>query len=692
VGASERTFAGRIVQQNLAQLDFAGLVSLVHPRRRDVDGIRCIPRLEDLESAPDLVVCVTGASAVPDILGQASALGVPWAVVPGGGRTEDAAAGAQLTAFLEDPLIPTRVVGPNCMGFVSPDRGLAAYVGSLPRSLRDGQTALLSQSGAVVEAFATQGPRVGYRLLMSTGHEAGVTSEDLIEFLLDEERVQTILLWQEGATDPERLLRLINRANEQGVRVCVARVGRSAGARESATTHTQRLTGDWELWSSVLRRQGAVIAQDLDELHELGALLEGHRRTSGRIWAATNSGGQGAQLADTLHSATHIELPQPSAQHSEAFSSAFPRAAAPRNPMDLWALAGWKTACREGFRSIVEHGGGGTLVASVDASSDQGDEEGEIAAEMVREACAAAACHPDWTVVHLAPVAASPHPLLEDALCETGCASIRGAAGVRALVALLRPTGPRIGEELYAAMGEGGGTTARMSHDRAFEMLAFAGINVPRTVLVDDEDDAVIAVRQLQEPLVVKVVGPMHRAAVGGVALGVLSRDIVRTCSQLARIKDCAGFEIMEHVIGDMELLLHVGRDPQLGPAATLGVGGSLAEIAHRSVRDLAPCSLAEARRMLGHLLGEPHATDWSTEPWMQHVAETLVSLGDLIRSGTAEQVEINPLIVNRFSGTVHAVDVIGFELVEAPRSYSAVASAQALTSSSSDGSVSRSP
>lgn len=659
VGATERTHIGSVVLRNFQRLGFDGRLAAVNPKYSSVAGVPCVPSLQALDDVPELVVVVRGTEGVPAVLEEAEALGVRWACVPAGGENEGPQDAARLARFLADPVRSIRILGPNCDGVVALPERFSAYIGTVPDDLRDGSVSVISQSGGVLEAFASHGSRIGFRLLASVGNQAHISVEDVLEFILEDGGTRAVCIWQEGMREPERFLRLLSRAAYMDVRVGILWPGRTQRARAAVATHTGAMIGDLELWDQLARRQGAVPVATVDQLLEFAVLAQHPRRpTSGRIWIASNSGGQALQLSDEISAVAHISLPQPTETQRRAFRAAFPDASELRNPLDLWAIDEWEAACREGLRPVVEHGRDATLVLLIDASAAQGAFEGSVAATLVRAAARAVARHPQWRVVHLSQLNTEPHADLAAALAETAAPSIRGAAGVQALVRLLAPTGLPIGEAQLAGMRPAPEGGARMTHDAALAVLEHAQIEVPRTELVAGPDGVAEAVRALRPPLVVKAVGPAHRSRIGGVAVGVAPDDVEDVCRSLAGISGCSGFEIAEQISADLELLVNVGIDRQLGARATLGVGGALAQRARRAVSDLAPLEPAEALQLLRRLIGTD-VDRAAARAWTAAVCDLLLRLSRLVRDGAAAEVEINPLAVNRYTARVVALDVI---------------------------------
>ena len=82
VGASERPEASSgFVLRNLLACKFSGQVWPVHPSARSILGLPAVPRLADLPHRPDAVVIAVAAATAVAVVREASALGIPGAVV-----------------------------------------------------------------------------------------------------------------------------------------------------------------------------------------------------------------------------------------------------------------------------------------------------------------------------------------------------------------------------------------------------------------------------------------------------------------------------------------------------------------------------------------------------------------------------------------------------------------------------------
>ena len=80
-GSPRERSAGRAVMRNLRSTGFPGKVAWINPRYSDIDGIRTVKRLKDLDWVPELVVITAPASIVPQVVATAAERGVAAAII-----------------------------------------------------------------------------------------------------------------------------------------------------------------------------------------------------------------------------------------------------------------------------------------------------------------------------------------------------------------------------------------------------------------------------------------------------------------------------------------------------------------------------------------------------------------------------------------------------------------------------------
>ncbi|MFO1425913.1 MAG: CoA-binding protein [Steroidobacteraceae bacterium] len=209
IGASERPGAvGTLLLSNLRAARFEGPLHAVNPRHARVQGIACHADVASLPAPVDLAVIATPAQTVPGLIADCGRRGIRTALVVSAGFAEVGAPGSALERELVAVArrARVRVLGPNCLGVMRPALGLNATFSHAAASA--GSLALVSQSGAVCTAFVdwarTQG--LGFSSVISLGASADIDFGEILDYLVNDEQTQHILLCVEGIRDARRFV------------------------------------------------------------------------------------------------------------------------------------------------------------------------------------------------------------------------------------------------------------------------------------------------------------------------------------------------------------------------------------------------------------------------------------------------------------------------------------------------------
>ena len=235
---------------------------------------------------------------------------------------------------------PSRLLGPNCPGFVNATaRTMAsvnAFVGG--HEIPAGGVGIVAQSGAVgglvAERVLDRG--AGISQILYTGNEADAEVGEAVEAVAMQPETRVVACYVEGFSDPERALAGFARAAATGTPILVLSVGRSDAGREAASLHTGKLVAVGASERAALRQAGAIIVDELTDLAEAAAALStGERRRGGkRVGVVSTTGGLGALLADRVRESGH-ELPAAPASVQSALEEVLPYYASTQNPCDL---------------------------------------------------------------------------------------------------------------------------------------------------------------------------------------------------------------------------------------------------------------------------------------------------------------------------------------------------------------------
>ncbi len=138
------------------------------------------------------------------------------------------------------------------------------------------------------------------------------------------------------------------------------------------------------------------------------------------------------------------------------------------------------------------------------------------------------------------------------------------------------------------------------------QLLAAAGLDVPRHRLAASAAEAVAFAEATGYPVVAKVVSPLvvHKTEVRGVVTGLGDAGaLTRTFERLAAVEGSVGVLVEETVTG-VELIVGAKHDEQFGPVVLLGIGGTGVELYKDTVIGMAPLAAADVPAMLDGLRG----------------------------------------------------------------------------------------
>jgi acetate---CoA ligase (ADP-forming) len=603
-------FARQVVQY-LRQHGYPGAIYPVEPAAPGggAGSPEAFPSVVAVPGPVDLALVLVGAHRVIDVLQDCAAAGVAWVVVhaSGFGEVGEHAHEQELAAYARSAGM--RLVGPNCIGLVSPrDHLVAGFSPLFARvNFRPGNLGLVAQSGALGYGIASLAVErgLGFSRILNTGNEADLDSAEVVHGLLEDDATQAVLVYGEGLKRPLAWRELGALSIRRRKPVVMLKAGRSEEGARAAASHTAALAGDDAIWEAAFRQLGFLRVDDADEMLDLAAVFAQPRRApGGRAGVLTTSGGAGILAADALARCGQT-VPALTAQTTAELGAVVPRFGSTANPVDVTAqVISDSQLFRRALRAMAADPGLDLLLVCFCVL--QGEEAERIAGDLL-------AVHAETTkpilvartgAEFLAPGLAA---RLQQAGLPVYLTPGRAARAAGALVRFSGMTEPAAAARLaWPGAGESGtpGRPARVYTEPEAKALlaAEAGLPVTREVVVQSADDAVAAAEGLGYPVVMKIVSSTvhHKTEVDGVRLGVSTEAAVRQAfADLG-----APCLVQEQVTGVVaEMLVGVSPSP-MGPLVSVGLGGIFVEVLGDMARRLAPLTEAEALAMLEELRG----------------------------------------------------------------------------------------
>ena len=684
VGASQRMTRATRVVANLQRFGYPGQIFPINPRYSDVLGLPCYPDLGSTPERADSVVVAIPAEQVPDVLRTAVAAGVRAAVVLSSGFGEAGLEGKRRQAELERLAADhgLLICGPNCYGVFNIRLGASTFSADMAEPLRSGAVAVVSQSGGFSHAIAEylmQQRCVGLSYIVSCGNQAGLTVEDYVAYLVEDDDTHVIGAFVEGFKKPDTFRQAAARARTLRKPIVVLKVGRSENARQAMLAHTDSLAGTPEIIEATLKQSGVVQVSSLNEMIDTLALLPAARRHVPRSWRVgilSGLGGECGRASDAADRAGN-ELPPLSAASVETMKGFMPDFANPRNPLDgtgaMYEDARlfpqlFDVMLREdaidvvavNLRVNVPKPGGGA--PSRQFSRVMVEALPKNPGRLVLAFSSFAGGDLDQEVVGA--LADAGVPFLEST--ETAMLALRHAREHRRF--LDRPDSPHASPSAPRASVRLNGT---LGNADTMQLLRDFGIPLAETVAAKDAETAVVAADRLGYPVVLKIDSPdiAHKTDVGGVRVGCGDAaavraafrnmlDEVRRRAPAARVE---GALVQRMIGGGREMILGVKTDPLFGPAVVCGFGGIFVEQLRDVSLRVPPIGPADATAMIAELRGAAILSGVRGRPpadtrALADAIVRLAALADAYRH-SLRAVDINPLLVLDDGHGVVAVD-----------------------------------
>ncbi|HSR12990.1 MAG TPA: CoA-binding protein, partial [Thermodesulfobacteriota bacterium] len=313
----------------------------VNPKYREIAGMPCYGRLQDIAGDVDLALIGLPRNLVPEAFRACAEKQVPFVILFSAGYAEMGEAGRkeqdELRGFARAAGI--RVVGPNCIGIVNTHgRVAASFTSGLEmETLIPGSIGLITQSGGVGNCFLTRANdrSIGLSYFISSGNELDLEVSDYLEHFIGDERTQSVALVLEDLKDPRRFAAAAEAALRAGKPIVALKVGRSEKGRQAAASHTGAMSGEDSVYEGLFRQKGVTRVFEVDDLIEVANLFSRHAPPRGNgVAVLTTSGGSGALMAD-LAADNGLFMPNPSAFTREALKDITPAASSIANPMDI---------------------------------------------------------------------------------------------------------------------------------------------------------------------------------------------------------------------------------------------------------------------------------------------------------------------------------------------------------------------
>jgi len=624
VGATEAAnTVGRTLLWNLVTSPFGGTVYPVNPKRPSVLGVKAYKSVSDLPEQVDLAVIVTPPPSVPGIIRECGENGVQGAVVISAGFKEIGPEGAELERQLlhEAQEAGIRVIGPNCLGVMSPLSGLNATFATT--IARPGSVGFISQSGALCTAVLDWSLKemVGFSAFVSVGSMVDVGWGDLIYHLGNDPKTRSIVIYMESIGNARAFL---SAAREVALNkpIIVIKPGRTAAAAKAAASHTGSLTGSDEVLDAAFRRSGVLRVNNIADLFYMAEVLSKQPSPRGpRLTIVTNAGGPGVLATDALIMGGG-ELAELTPATMEAYNAVLPATWSHNNPVDIIGDASPERYAKALQIAANDPNSDGMLVILTPQAMTDPTQIAEQLKPLAKQEGKPVLA--SWmggvdvaageAILNRANIPTFPYP---DTAARAFNYMWQYSYNLKGLYetpsiaeesADWSPNRELVEQIVQKSRGEG---RTILTEFESKQVLSAYGIPTARTIIANDAAAAVAAASDIGYPVVLKLYSETitHKTDVGGVQLNLGDAEAVKRAFEAIRnsVSTKVGAEHFQGVTVQpmirlkdaYELIVGASLDPQFGPVLLFGTGGQLVEIFKDRALALPPLNTTLARRMM---------------------------------------------------------------------------------------------
>ncbi len=611
VGASDNVMKpGGKILKNIVDGNFSGDLYVTNLKSDEVQGVKSYRDVADLPGEIDLAILAIAAKFCPQTVEVlANQKGTKAFIIISAGFSEENEEGAALERQVVNTInkVGGCLIGPNCVGVLTTNHS-SIFTTPIP-VLEPKGADFISGSGAtavfIIEAGMAKGLK--FNSVYSVGNSAQTGVEEVLEYLdenFDPQNSSRIkLLYLESVNNPQKLLKHASSLICKGCKIAAIKAGNSEAGSRAASSHTGALASSDLAVDALFKKAGIVRCYGREELANVAAVFMVEELKGKNIAVITHAGGPAVMLTDALSNGG-LQVPAIEGSKAEELLEKLYPGSSVANPIDFLAtgtaeqLGDIIDACENDFTHIdamaVVFGSPGLFT---------NEEVYKMLHDKIRS------CKKP-----IYPVLPSVVNVKDDIEAFINMGNVNFPDEVLLGNALTKvfntpepvttemvPGGVNVSEVRRIIEAQKDGYVAP---EVVQELLDAAGVPRVKEFVSSSFSGLVTAIDEIGYPVVMKVVGPVHKSDVGGVVLNVDNdKQLKSEFDRMMSIADATGV-MVQPMLSGKELFVGATYEPGFGHMVLCGLGGIFVEVLKDVTSGLAPINQDEALEMIRGLKG----------------------------------------------------------------------------------------
>ena len=644
---------GRLVR-NLLDGKYKGSLYVVNAKETDVQGLKSYHSVQDIPETEMAILSIPSKACVEVVDVLAHQKNVKAFIIISAGFGEETKEGGQL----EDQILHTinevgaSLIGPNCIGLMN-IHFHGVFTQPIPEFHPDGVDFISSSGGTalfIIESALSKGLR--FSSVWSVGNSKQLGVEDILEYMDRNFNAATDskikMLYIEQIKDPDKLLYHASSLIRKGCKITAIKAGSTESGKRAASSHTGAIASSDSAVEALFRKAGIVRCYSREELTTVASIFTLKEVKGKNCAIVTHAGGPAVMLADAL-SKGRLNVPDLNGPIAEELKSKLYPGAAVGNPIDIIGtgtpehLATAIDYCENRFDNIdlmmVIFGSPG-LVKLYDAYEVLHKKMEECRKPIFPVLPSIVTAGPEvQSFIKKGHVNFSDEVTLGTALARVLNTPKPASTDIQ-LYGVDVPEVRRIIDRLPA--------DGYLSPEETRLLLKAANIPLVEEFTSCDKEELLAFARKIKYPVVAKVVGPVHKSDMGGVALNIrCDEHLLFEYERMMKLPGVTGIMVQPMLKGQ-ELFLGASYENKFGHIVFCGLGGIFVEVLKDVSYGLAPLSYDETFSMIRSLRGYPIIKGTRGQKGIdeQQYADLIVRLSTLLRfANEIKEMDINPLV-----------------------------------------------
>lgn len=654
---------GKIVK-NCIDGNYKGELRIVNPKEQQVQGIASYANVNDIPDTDLAILAIPAKYCLETIKVLANQKNTKAFIIISAGFGETDETGARIEKEIVEIINSVNgcLIGPNCIGVLHKNyKGV--FTTPIPEYNSKGCD-LISGSGATAVFIMEAGMLLGVQFanVYSVGNGAQTGVEDVLEYMdihYNPDKDSSIkLLYLETIKNPKKLLKHASSLINKGVKIAAIKAGSTTEGSRAALSHTGAIASSDMTVRALFKKAGIVYCSSREELLSVASIFKYKKLKGKNIAIITHAGGSAVMLADVLSNGG-LQIPAIEGEDAKKLETYLHPGSSVSNPIDFLA-----TGTAEQLGIIIdycEH-----KFDFIDAMVVVFGSPGLFDVENVYNVLSVKLDICSKPIFPVLPSVINAQKEIKTFLSKGNINFPDEVVLGKALAEVYKTSSPSINDVKLPKIDNkkirtiiDKANNGYLTPEDATLIINASGISGSVEIIENSKEDLLSKISQIPFPLVMKVVGPLHKSDIQGVILNVNTvEEVSKNFDILMSINDAIAV-MVQPMLSGLELFVGVKKEPGFNHTILCGLGGIFIEILNDVAAGLSPISAAEAQKMISSLRGYKllqgsRGKDGVNELQFIEIIQRLSALVEAAPEIT--EMDINPLIGTK--STITAVDV----------------------------------